>query len=316
MINSKLKDANNSEDWDVLIKNSSVSTFFQSSAWINIWLKHFREESLIYKIYDNKELIGIAPLIKRNENISLLGMSPVLDKELVSDYGDIVAKISFELPVWKEIITKLKAQNPKLKIVIDFIREDSSSYSVLKELGGQEKQVDVSPYIVLPETWEAYIATLDRHNRHELKRKMRRLEEDEVTKSCYSGDEKEIDEFFRLMALSNEQKRYFLSPTMKNFFNDIIKTFVKSGELEMCFLKKEERYIAAVMVFHCNNEDLLYNSGFDLQYSYLSPGLVLKAYMIRKAIETKKTRFDFLRGGERYKYDLGAKERKLYKFTF
>ena len=74
-------------------------------------------------------------------------------------------------------------------------------------------------------------------------------------------------------------------------------------------------YIAAVIVFLFNNQMLLYNSGFDPQYQSISPGLILKSYMIKQAIEEGKSRFDFLRGGERYKYDLGGKERKLYKVT-
>jgi CelD/BcsL family acetyltransferase involved in cellulose biosynthesis len=316
MINIILKEDNNFSDWDDLIGKSRVSTFFQSTAWVNIWLKHFGGEPIIYYIYENNNLIGIAPLIRRNDKINLLGMTPVLGGELVSDHGDIIANSFSENLVWKEVLTKVKADNPKLRIILDFIRNDSPSFAVLKELGGKQEQVDVSPIIDLPQTWEEYLAALDRHNRHELKRKIRRLEEEEIVKSCFLGDDREITEFFRLMALSNEQKRYFLSLEMKSFFENIIITFTKREELELSFLKKRDIYIAAVMVFYYNNHALLYNSGFDPTYSYLSPGLTLKAYMIKSAIETKKSHFDFLRGGEKYKFNLGAKERKLYRFTF
>ena len=36
-------------------------------------------------------------------------------------------------------------------------------------------------------------------------------------------------------------------------------------------------------------------------------------FLLKKSIEKKIEIFDFLRGNERYKYDLGAKDKLLYK---
>ena len=44
-------------------------------------------------------------------------------------------------------------------------------------------------------------------------------------------------------------------------------------------------------------------------------GLVNKALVIREAIEAGKSHFDFLRGAERYKYDLGAEDREVYQLV-
>ncbi|HEY4593430.1 MAG TPA: GNAT family N-acetyltransferase, partial [Thermoanaerobaculia bacterium] len=44
-----------------------------------------------------------------------------------------------------------------------------------------------------------------------------------------------------------------------------------------------------------------YQSGFDPAHSALSPGTLLVAQAIRRAIEEGKTAFDFLRGDEPYK---------------
>jgi len=41
--------------------------------------------------------------------------------------------------------------------------------------------------------------------------------------------------------------------------------------------------------------------------------LLLHAYKIKDAIEKRKKTYDFMRGTERYKYDLGGKDMKLYK---
>ncbi|MEE8347693.1 MAG: GNAT family N-acetyltransferase, partial [Dehalococcoidia bacterium] len=64
-----------------------------------------------------------------------------------------------------------------------------------------------------------------------------------------------------------------------------------------------------------NGEALLYNSGYNPDYAYLSVGLLSKALALRKAIEEGRSRFDFLRGPEPYKYDLVARDVAVYRCT-
>ena len=70
--------------------------------------------------------------------------------------------------------------------------------------------------------------------------------------------------------------------------------------------------VAACINFDYGDSYLLYNSGYDPAYSQLSVGFVNKAWSIKDAIESGKRTFDFLRGTERYKYDLGAEDRSIY----
>jgi len=312
MINTREITFSEITSWNNLLNQSNTATFFQTKDWLKLWSKHFPSKEQILGIYDNDNLIGIAPLVQSNGTIEFLGVAPVLGSELVTDFGDIVAKISHEKEAWREILSKFKVE----KIEFNFIREDSPSFQILKDLGGRAEEVDIAPYIDLPTSWDEYLTTLDRHDRHELRRKMRKLEREGVNMDCYESENDRIDEFFRLMTLGNEQKRNFLSAPMKSFFLDIVKTFFPKKFLRLCFLKLNSEYIASALVFVFKDEFLLYNSGFDPRFSHLSPGLLLKAHMIKQAIESGMKRFDFLRGAERYKFDLGGKERSLYKITF
>ncbi len=83
--------------------------------------------------------------------------------------------------------------------------------------------------------------------------------------------------------------------------------------MELFFLTLGGVRAAAVLCFCGSEESLLYNSGYDPSYAYLSVGLLSKALALRKAIEEGKTRFDFLRGAEPYKYDLGARDVPVYR---
>ncbi len=333
----KLQDELN---WDDLVVHSATATFFQTKEWLILWLKHFPVDYKIIGVYEGQELIGIAPLMQGStlQGVGLLGVSKVLNGELVSDFGDIIAKKGKEKEVWEAVLHDMgvilgSEATPESKRIdsgqdgyqtvtrqarmtgsleLSLVREDSPSLEILKALGGTIEEVDVAPYLDLPASWQEYLESLDRHNRHELKRKMRKLEDEEITIVPSSGSQEDINELFRLMTLSDEKRR-FLSEEMKAYFQDLIISCYKNKTAELMFMQKDNINIAVTLSIHYRDDVLLYNSGFDPKYGYLSAGLVLKAHLIKRAIEQNKKRLDFLRGNERYKYDLGGKERNLYK---
>jgi len=313
-------------DWDSLIAGSLTATFFQVKEWLNLWKRHFGGKTEIIGVFEEGNLLGIAPLEIREDKVNFLGVNPVLGQQRVSDFGDILALAGQEKKVWQVVLSQFlpkegslfqpAGKKRKYQVELDFLREDSPSFRILKALGGQAEKVWEAPFIKLPKSWEVYLSSLTRHQRHELRRKIRRLKKEAVFLVSCQEKSGEMEEFFRLVSLSSSQKRSFLSTKMKAFFRDIFLTFWPKKMLKLCFLKIGGKNIAAVLLFFFKNEVLLYNSGFDPAYSYLAPGLLLKAFAIKKAIEEGKERFDFLQGEERYKYDLGGKKRNLYKISF
>ncbi|KKR33462.1 MAG: hypothetical protein UT63_C0016G0001 [Candidatus Gottesmanbacteria bacterium GW2011_GWC2_39_8] len=129
----------------------------------------------------------------------------------------------------------------------------------------------------------------------------------------YDGGKKQIEELFRLISVSNQNKSQFLTPKVKDFFREAVNYFFPQNKLMFYLLTMDNENIAVLFGFYHNNSALLYNSGFDPRFANFSPGLVLNAHAIRKSIEKGINQYDFLRGSERYKYDLGGVDRKLYK---
>lgn len=302
----------NQKIWEDLFSKFSAGTFFQTYGWLSLWTKHFGKTSEIWEVKNDDKIIGIIPLLKRSDHYCLIPTSTVLNGQQVSDYGDLIIEKEREKEVIKTISEKCKAESVKLRM--DFIREDSTSLPILKELGVSFEEQDVSPYLVLPKTFEEYISSLKRHDRHELRRKMRRFEASGSTFKWFSGSEEEIEKFFNLM-MFDEKKKKFLTDPMKLFFKEIIGEFYKKGEGTILFIKSEEKLVAGIVLFYFRDEVLLYNSGFDPSYFHLSPGLIVVTQAIRDSIEKGKKIFDFLRGNERYKYNLGGKDRELYKVS-
>ena len=58
------------------------------------------------------------------------------------------------------------------------------------------------------------------------------------------------------------------------------------------------------------------SSGLDpAAFAALSPGVVLTAAAIERAIDLGRAEFDFLRGDEEYKYRFGAIDHSIYRLT-
>jgi hypothetical protein len=76
---------------------------------------------------------------------------------------------------------------------------------------------------------------------------------------------------------------------------------------------KGKRGLTLYFSFRYQGVEYVYNSGYDPEYGRLSPGIVLAADCIRRAMERGMTVFHFLRGQEDYKYRLGGKEEKIYQ---
>jgi CelD/BcsL family acetyltransferase involved in cellulose biosynthesis len=116
------------------------------------------------------------------------------------------------------------------------------------------------------------------------------------------------------MAASHSQKAIFLQDQQNvAFFKNIVTMVYQNGWLQMSFLVIDDKQVAAYLNFDYQDQILVYNSGLlPGQYDNLSPGIVLLAYNIRHAIETKHAVFDFLRGNETYKYRMGANDTAVF----
>jgi CelD/BcsL family acetyltransferase involved in cellulose biosynthesis len=177
----------------------------------------------------------------------------------------------------------------------------------------------VCPLIHLPTSWDEYLARLDRKERHELRRKMRRAEQgsEPIRWRITSGEETldaDLDAFITLLIQSRPDKAAFMTDTMRCFFHTVGHAAQRAGWLQLAFLEVNGAKAAANMDFDYNNRIMVYNSGLDpREFQWLSPGIVLMGNLIQHAIEHKRTIFDFLRGDEDYKYRLGGQDTRIYR---
>ncbi|MFZ2206655.1 MAG: GNAT family N-acetyltransferase [Microgenomates group bacterium] len=281
---------------------------FQTQEYRNLFKKHFITDPESCVQFENIEY----ELLPDNRAV-LVGMKPVLGGQEVTDFG--IESINNEGSIHAALKKKYAVQT----VQYDYIREDSLAFQTLQLIAqNSPTQQEVSPTIILPSTWEEYLESLERTDRKELKRKFKRLEA--IPHSFhYSGErvtDNDFSDFIRLHKLSDFAKEKFMTDPMKSFFKEVSTLSIPGWTQKIATLKINDISVASVFFFENENSLLLYNSGYDPEQKYYSVGLLLIAQLIHYAIENKRKVFDFLRGNERYKYDLGGKDVKLYKFVF
>lgn len=179
---------------------------------------------------------------------------------------------------------------------------------------------DVCPRVDLSEGYDAYLDGLPGKQRHELRRKARKLARDagEVRMvDVPAGDVVgRLDEFFD-MAAENESAKasFFRKEPMREFFRELAREFAEEGVFRLHLLDVGGRPGAATISLVHGREWGLYNSAFDPALRMLAPGMVQVGQLIETAAGEGCTVFDLLRGDEPYKYRFGATDRELRRLT-
>ncbi len=100
------------------------------------------------------------------------------------------------------------------------------------------------------------------------------------------------------------------------FFRRLFELFgtpAEGGPLRLSFQMVGVARIAASIHFETADSILYYNAGIDPAYRTLSPGVLMVEGLVRRALATGRTRLDFLRGNEGYKYEWGAVDEPIQR---
>jgi CelD/BcsL family acetyltransferase involved in cellulose biosynthesis len=179
---------------------------------------------------------------------------------------------------------------------------------------------DVCPVVHLPAgaDFDEYLGTLRKKERHEIRRKIRRAEAaGEIALTDSIDPLADLETFIDLHQRKWGDRGLF-PPTpggdaSRLFIRRLLEEQGPDGPLRLAFLTVGGRRIAAGLQFQNGDACLYYNAGVDPDARDLSPGIVLVAEYIRRALAEGRTRFDFLRGNESYKYEWGAVDEPIQR---
>ncbi|MFH2220294.1 MAG: GNAT family N-acetyltransferase [Pseudomonadota bacterium] len=310
------------ERYESLYKNQEFgliwNCLFALPTWLKTWWETFGENSRpeIITGYHHGKPVGIAPLRVEEETARFIG------GEDVCDYQDVILSAG-HYPEFLEGVLSYLIKREVRFLELGDLRPESYLLKALPKLAAQMGYTAVSDRaafsyeIPLPKTWESYLQMIGGKQRHEIRRKMRRLNEAGLIRLRVVHRPDEVSEamnlFFTLFKASRPDKTEFLTDRMASFFLVLAKRTAQLGFLRLYFLEIDRVPAAGLMCFDFNDTVYLYNNGYNPRFGNLSVGLLSKVYSIRDSVERGRARYDLLKGDEVYKKQLGGKPVPLYR---
>jgi CelD/BcsL family acetyltransferase involved in cellulose biosynthesis len=315
--------------WNALLSESITDVPFLRFEYLSAWWSTRgggewpEAELVLVTACENDGLIGIAPLfLARHEGRDALMLLGSIE---ISDYLDLIVRAD-DLPRFIPGLLDFLASNATLAwSALDWYNlfDDSPTLPVMEsesaKRGWDYKAEPFRPAlsVPLPGDFEEYLMNIDKKQRHEIRRKIRRAEGDERDVRWYLVEDEstldaEIDDFLALMA-NDHHKEDFLTEVMRTQMRTSVHAAFKAGLLQLAFIEVDGYKAAGYLNFDYGNHIWVYNSGLDFDYGDLSPGWVLLGYLLQWANEHGRSEFDFMRGDEDYKAKFGGLRRDVMR---
>lgn len=320
-----------SQEWNALLEENHLRVPFLSYEFQRAWWAHlgggeWRKGQLNILVARDPDggLVGIAPLF-RNQNEQGQWNLYFIGTHEIADFLDFIVRPEDHAEFLRAVIENLALDDEWVCLDLYNLLDTSRTSEVLSSLTVEKpwdfkvEKLQSSPYIPVPQTFDAYMASLDSKQAHELRRKLRRAAKNPETISTEIVADRHLlsaalQDFFALMCQESDKNR-FLTPPMRAQMEAIAQAAFEGGWLQLFFLKAGDKRIAGYMNFDFDTSIWAYNAGFDNRYAELSPGWLLMGEMVQWCIEHGRKIFDFMRGDEEYKYRFGGIDRFVQRVT-
>ncbi len=310
-------------EWRELQDADPQAHIFSTPLWNELWWGDFGEDKqLAVLTFVEEEPVAVAPLmLDRSEGerrVRFVGGDDLTDylgplmktPELSTQIADsLLDFLSSHLTDWDRLDLKC------LPVPFGFA-DALVERADRKGLHFETEQTELAAILALTGSFEDYVAQLPQKKRHELRRKMRRFHREEpgavLRSSTPETLDADIELFVKMHRGSEGLKGKFMLPQRASFFEKVARAFDPLGWLSLDFLEVRGKPVATTFSFVYRDVFYLYNSAYDPNFRDVSPGLMIVAKLIERCIAEGIPRFDFLRGRERYKFDMGAQAIPLH----
>lgn len=308
--------------WDSVVEKMPQASPFMYFGYQQAWWENLGVGTLhCIEVFDsNNQTVGIAPLFEEivdgKKQLFLVGK---IDE---SDYLDVIIDPTYKEEVYTTLITAIKELEWD-SVLLTSLAQSSDTLSNFFKLITAEKwqsnieQQTVCPVITLPTSFDDYKQSLEPSFLKRLQKQDRELKsDDEVSyRVITSVDEMPaaITTFIQLHKQSGSEKASFWTPQREKFFAEVALGLAQQNIVKLYFLDVNRDPAAGLFIFDTHNQFLLYNSGFNAyRYGHYGVGNLLVMHTIEEAIKGGKSRYDFMRGDEAYKFQFGAQPEPLY----
>ena len=319
-------------EWNNVLERSRDNHIYLTWEYFSIFLKHFGKETKlrILCIKEKNKIIAIAPLRQSRYNFANWFSYNVIEPLAYrrADYTGLILaekeaeclKLFLNYLVehgdWDFIYLYDVPGTSMIPHLLPKVSEDVPTFELIEGV--------ICPYIALPNSMDILMKGLDTKFRKNLRRCMRNLQKDYQRVELKRYDEFSSVEEAMKIYFELHQERWkskgvpgvFNTKKHRDFGLDVAKRFAKNGWLALYFLTANDKPVAVQYCLEYKQKMYYGLGGYDPDYSQYSVGNLILAKVIEKCIEKKIKEYDFLKGGEPYKFRWTAKYRRNLNIRF
>ena len=325
-------------EWDALLDSSNIPSPFLRWAWMFSWWEQFGSAEkdcqlaiLTSRAADNR-LTAIFPGYIRRERVGgrFVNVYAFLGNRYEStDYLEIIQEDPEDVSRASKMLLEI-ARRPDVDM-IELINVLENRQFV----EAAEKSADtlsaryvcrhhrVCPNIIISSDWDGFLGDLSKNMRYNVRRRSRNIVKKFDAQFEWIQEpaqlEDSIDQLFKLHEQRFESKNsatIFQGDGRKNFHKAVSRRFLKDGILRFSRLQVDGESIAMLYCYQYANELLYFQAGMNPEWEKQSAGMVLMAHNIQYAHDEGLRRFDFMRGGEEYKFKWTSDVRNMVRIDF
>jgi len=326
------------ENWDSVYAADHQAQFFLSWIWLSGWLQMLHEPWFI---------LAAKPDTKDSSYVAFLPLKKILTHQdgggfeteicmagnSMADYTGLICLPGYEeevIPafaayiqqklVWSSFNVKSILETDKrMYLFLSKFSADSFELSQLRiqSLNEEEPDIDLAPYVSLPDDWEQYLQNyVGVNTSQKIRRFLRKVDiSDEFYITHVDADnwESHIEILLKFWESRWKKQKGDTFEVIMGYNRLILRHCFENNCLYLSVLWKGDRPLGAIANFvDFQQKSMLFViAGRDQTFKNPPPGLILHADAIRYAIQNGFKVYDFLRGNEEYKYSFGAKDRHI-----
>ena len=304
-------------EWTRLLATNPTASAFSNRAVHEAWWIGYGAEATDISLaaYDAAgTLVGYLPLMLRPDGVRYLGATYHIDYATVLiDVSDAARAASVASALVAHLVAdpaaldlrRLRRADRAHVLLMDALVANTTRAATLA-IEEPAPAIDLSSVT----TFDEYLERIDKKDRHEIRRKVRRGEGAGVAITTKPHAIDDLAEFIKLHRARWGHHGLFTDDEKgardERFMRELFAR-APEGLVTIAVARNLEFGAFAAGLFLRDETGVRYwNAGGELAARSLSPGILLFAHGLQMAIAERKQVFDFLRGNESYKYEVGA----------
>jgi len=319
------------DSWNELLSRTDYANIQLTHEWLSTWWEVFgdNEKLFLITVNDGNKIAGIAPLII-TKVISKAGFE--LRKltflgDGLTDYHDLLIANERRKEILQTFLTfifkdeknwdaihfrNIRGDSPNLPILRDFLRDTSLTFT---------ERVNIkAPYISIDCDWPKYYGALGRNIKSDMRRRLNclaKMGKAEFVRLHETDNVMNILHIIKSIHVKCRQAKgeisWYTDEKRLRFVSLILERFGDRKWLDIVFLKLNDRIVAYYLGFVYDNVVYFWNTGFDPEFSRVSPGKLLLHHWIKDSFAAGYREFDFMVGQEPYKFQWTNHVRSNYE---